>query len=49
MTGKPTMKRYTCATIFVDQASDLTYIVLQMNTSAEETLRAKAELEQYAM
>jgi hypothetical protein len=34
-------KRYTCATIFVDHYSDLSYVHPQLSTSAEETIQAK--------
>lgn len=42
MEGKPTHRRYRCATVFVDQSSDLSYIVLLTTTGIEETLKLKA-------
>ena len=42
MTGKLTKKRYTYATIFVDQASKLGYVYFQKTSTVEETLEAKA-------
>lgn len=48
MTGKPTVLRYTCATIFVDHVSDLTFIHLQKSTAATETVQGKREFEQLA-
>jgi hypothetical protein len=45
MRGIPTTKRYTCATVFVDQATGYGYIHLQKSTGAEEMLVAKAAFE----
>jgi hypothetical protein len=36
------------ATIFVDHASDYTYVYLQINTSSVQTLAAKMEFERHA-
>jgi GAG-pre-integrase domain len=41
--GIPTRERYYYATIFLDHATDYTYVHLQRDTSSEETLRAKKE------
>ena len=46
--GKPTTKRYTAATVFVDQFSGLSFVWLQKSTSAEETIEAKKSWERYA-
>ena len=46
--GWLTRQRYTCATVFVDQYSDLTFVYLQRSTNAEETLDAKEAFERYA-
>jgi hypothetical protein len=46
--GIPTRDRYTCATVFVDHFSDLTYVYLQISTDGDDTLRAKHEFERYA-
>ena len=48
MSGRPTTKRYRCATIFVDQATGLGYVHLQQSTKAEETLEGKIAFERYA-
>jgi hypothetical protein len=48
MKGIPTRERYHYATIFVDHATDYTYVHLQRDTSSEETLRAKKEFERLA-
>jgi hypothetical protein len=48
ITGNLTTKRYTCTTIFVDQASRLGYIHLQKSNSAAETLEGKQAWEAYA-
>ena len=40
-----TQKRYTCATIFVDHHSRLTYVHLQESLSSAETLQAKQAFE----
>jgi hypothetical protein len=46
--GIPTKKRYTAATVFVDQYSRLSYIHLQKSTSAADTIEAKQAFERYA-
>ena len=43
--GKPTTKRYTCVTVFVDQYSRYGYVVLQKTKSIEETIQAKKSFE----
>jgi hypothetical protein len=48
MKGILTRERYHYATIFVDHATDYTYVHLQRDTSSEETLRAKKEFERLA-
>jgi len=40
-------QRYTCATIFVDHYSDLTYTHLQRSTNMEHTLEAKRAFQAY--
>ena len=45
MSGIPTRRRYTTATIFVDQATRYTFINLQLSTSAEETILGKEKFE----
>jgi len=46
--GKPTLKRYTAATIFVDQYSGLGFVWMQKDTTADETVQAKSSWERYA-
>ena len=46
--GWLTRQRYSCATVFVDHYSDLTFVYLQRTTSADETLDAKEAFERYA-
>jgi hypothetical protein len=46
--GRPTIARYTVATIFVDQFSGLSYVHLQKSTGALETIAAKTAFEAYA-
>ena len=41
MAGFLTKERYTCATVFVDHNSNLSYVHFQKSTSAEYTLEAK--------
>lgn len=48
MTGILTTARYTCATVYVDQASRLSFTYLQKTASAEETLEGKIAFELYA-
>ena len=46
--GRPTIARYTVATVFVDQFSGLSYVHLQKGTGAIETLSAKTTFEAYS-
>jgi hypothetical protein len=46
--GIPTRKRYQIATIFVDHASDYTYIHFQTDSTSAETLAAKHSFERHA-
>jgi hypothetical protein len=46
--GRPTIKRYKAATVFVDHFSGLSYVHLQKSTSADETVEAKDCFERYA-
>jgi hypothetical protein len=48
MTGTLTTKRYRYATIYVDQATGLSYVYLQKTSTAEETIEGKAAFEKYA-
>jgi len=48
MKGKPTTKRYTAATVFVDHYSGFTYVYIQKSTSADETIQGKQAFEQFA-
>jgi Reverse transcriptase (RNA-dependent DNA polymerase) len=48
MKGILTKQRYTVATVFVDQYSDLSYVHLQPSTSAADTIQAKRAFELYA-
>ena len=48
MSGKLTTERYTCATIFVDQHSSLSFVWIQKSTSADETLKGKRAFETFA-
>jgi hypothetical protein len=48
MTGILTIARYRCATVYVDQASKLSFTYLQKTATAEETLLGKAAFEHYA-
>jgi hypothetical protein len=48
MSGFLTMKRYKYATVYVDQASRLSFVWLQKTATAEETLEGKTAFEQYA-
>jgi hypothetical protein len=47
MSGFLTMKRYKYATVYVDQASQLSFVWLQKTAIAEETLEGKTAFEQY--
>jgi hypothetical protein len=46
--GIPTVKRYRCATVFVDHYSRLSYVYLQQILSSEDTIKAKTAFEMYA-
>lgn len=46
--GKPTLKRYVGATVFVDHFSDFTYVHLMTKMNAEETVEAKLAFERVA-
>jgi hypothetical protein len=48
MSGFLTMKRYKYATVYVDQASRLSFVWLQQGATADETLEGKEAFEQYA-
>jgi len=48
MKGKPTMKRYIAATVFIDHYSGFTFVHIQKSTSADETIEGKKAFEQYA-
>lgn len=48
MTGILTKKRYTCATVFVDNATRLGYVYLQQSTDIKETMKAKQAFELHA-
>jgi hypothetical protein len=43
-----TVARYTCATLYIDQASRLSYTYLQKTASAKETIAGKTAFELYA-
>ena len=46
--GFITKKRYNSATIFIDHASDLSYVYPQTSLTVEETIKAKKSFEAYA-
>ncbi len=46
--GKLTNQRIKAVTVFIDHASDFSYVVLMTDCSGSETLRAKQEFESYA-
>lgn len=48
MTGILTTERYKYATVYVDQASRLSFVWLQKTATAEETVLGKEAFEQYA-
>ena len=48
MAGSITKDRYTCATVFVDQKSNLSYVCYQISTSAKHTLEAKEAFDHYS-
>ena len=41
-------ERYTCATVFVDHYSDLTFTYLQKSLSVQDTLKAKRAIEAFS-
>ena len=45
--GNLTKKRYTCATVFVDHYSRLSYVHLQRSMTSEETVGAKKAFERF--
>jgi hypothetical protein len=49
MKGIPSRKRYQIATVFVNHASDYTYMHFQTNATSEKTLTAKHEFERHAL
>jgi len=48
MTGKLTNQRIVASTIFVDHASDLSYVYHQTSMTSEETLKSKLAFEKFA-
>ena len=46
--GILTTKRYTCATVYVDQASKLGFVWIQKMTTAKDTVEGKKAFEKYA-
>jgi hypothetical protein len=46
--GRPMIKRYPAATVFVDHFSGLSYVHLQKSTSADEMIEARDCFERYA-
>ena len=48
MAGFLTKDRYTCATVFVDHNSNLSYLHFQKSTSAKYTLEAKKAFERFS-
>jgi hypothetical protein len=46
--GKLTIKRYKCATVFVDHFNRLQFVHLKLNDKSSKTLAAKLAFEQYA-
>ena len=47
MAGFITKDRYTCATVFVDQNINLSYVHFQKSTSSKYTLEAKEAFESF--
>jgi hypothetical protein len=45
MKGIPTKARYNSATVFIYHFSDVTFVLLQKSTNAQETLDAKHAFE----
>ena len=48
MRGFMTKQRYTCATVFVDHHSDLTFTYLQKSLTVEDTVKAKRAFEAFS-
>ena len=48
MAGRPTHARYKVVTVFVDQATGLSYVHFQKTSDAEETIQGKELFERYA-
>ena len=48
MAGFLSKDRYTCATVFVDNNSNLSYVHFQKSTSAKYTLEAKESFERFS-
>ena len=48
MCGILTTKRYTCSTVYVDQASKLGFVWIQKTTAAKDTVEVKKSFEKYA-
>jgi hypothetical protein len=48
MTGKLTNQRIVASTVYVDHASDLSYIYHQTSMTSEETLKSKLAFEKFA-
>ena len=49
VTGTLTTARYKYATIFIDHATDFSYVYLQKSATAQETIEAKSAFERQAM
>jgi hypothetical protein len=48
MSGFLTMKRYKYVSVYVDQASRLSFVWLQKTSTVDETLKVKTAFKQYA-
>jgi hypothetical protein len=48
MTGRLTNQRIVASTVFVDHASDLSYVCHQTSMTSEETLKSKLAFEKFA-
>jgi hypothetical protein len=48
MTGKLTIQRIVASTVYVDHASDLSYVYHQTSMTSEETLKSKLAFEKFA-
>ena len=48
MAGRPTRSRYKTVTVFVDHATDFSYVHFQKSSNAEETVEGKELFERYA-